>query len=114
VWYGEAENQRWIDNFHTGYNLVGLREYERATGDTGFADAANGDSFTGTRYSGWRIERRAIIITDVSHRYSLLRPGHSDLSGVRRCGKRQRVARWALENIWDGRGFFWYHAVAGY
>jgi hypothetical protein len=39
-WYGEAENQRWIDNFHTGYNLVALREYEQASGDASFADAA--------------------------------------------------------------------------
>jgi rhamnogalacturonyl hydrolase YesR len=33
-WYGEAEKYRWIDNFHTGYNLDSLKCYIDSTGDT--------------------------------------------------------------------------------
>lgn len=33
-YYGEQENNRWIDNFHTGYNLDSLRCYIDNTGDT--------------------------------------------------------------------------------
>jgi hypothetical protein len=32
-WYGEADNLRWIDNFHTGYVLDSLWCYFAATGD---------------------------------------------------------------------------------
>ncbi|MBD3343460.1 MAG: hypothetical protein GF401_00185 [Chitinivibrionales bacterium] len=32
-WYGEEPYNRWIDNFHTGYNLDSLYRYIAATGD---------------------------------------------------------------------------------
>lgn len=32
-YYGQAANQRWIDNFHTGYNLDSLMCYIESTGD---------------------------------------------------------------------------------
>jgi rhamnogalacturonyl hydrolase YesR len=32
-YYGEASNQHWIDNFHTGYNLDSLRCFMENTGD---------------------------------------------------------------------------------
>jgi rhamnogalacturonyl hydrolase YesR len=37
-YYGEAANQRWIDNFHTGYNLASLKGYMESTGDNRYAD----------------------------------------------------------------------------
>ena len=35
-WYAETANNHWIDNFHTGYNLDGLRYYIDFTGDEEF------------------------------------------------------------------------------
>ncbi len=32
-WYAESPGNQWIDNFHTGYNLDGLKHYMDATGD---------------------------------------------------------------------------------
>jgi rhamnogalacturonyl hydrolase YesR len=32
-WYGEELKYHWIDSFHTGYNLDGLKRYIDATGD---------------------------------------------------------------------------------
>jgi hypothetical protein len=32
-WYGEEPKYRWIDNFHTGYNLDSIKRYVEATGD---------------------------------------------------------------------------------
>lgn len=32
-WYGEEPKFRWIDNFHTGYNLDSIKRYVEATGD---------------------------------------------------------------------------------
>lgn len=37
--YGMDSYQTWIDNFHTGYNLEAIREYQRISGDTEYADA---------------------------------------------------------------------------
>jgi hypothetical protein len=35
-WYAESPDNHWIDNFHTGYNLDGLRYYIDYTGDEEF------------------------------------------------------------------------------
>jgi len=36
--YGEEPTWRWIDNFHTGYNLDSLKSYCEITGDVTFSD----------------------------------------------------------------------------
>lgn len=38
-YYGEDPMYHWIDNFHTGYNLDGLKCYIECTGDTEFEDS---------------------------------------------------------------------------
>ena len=108
-WYGEDRNQRWIDNFHTGYNLVALREYEQATGDKSFADAAQ---------RGFGYWDRTFWLADGAPRYyhnqTSLIDIHCCAQGVLtylafgETGKAEWVARWALKNMWDERGFFWY------
>jgi rhamnogalacturonyl hydrolase YesR len=37
-WYAEPSKYRWIDNFHTGYNLDSLKCYVDATGDDTYRD----------------------------------------------------------------------------
>lgn len=37
--YGAGRVQKWIDGFHTGYNLCALLEYMQATGDWSFQDS---------------------------------------------------------------------------
>jgi hypothetical protein len=34
--YGQGRMQRWIDGFHTGYNLCALVQYRKTTGDASF------------------------------------------------------------------------------
>ena len=36
--YGEAENQKWIDSFHTGFNLEALHWYEKCLNDGKYKD----------------------------------------------------------------------------
>jgi hypothetical protein len=36
--YGALRRQRWIDSFHTSYNICALLDYQNATGDRSFAD----------------------------------------------------------------------------
>ena len=108
-WYGEAENQRWIDNFHTGYNLVALREYQQAAGDTSFEEAAR------RGYDYWD---STFWLADGTPRYYHNRTYPIDIhccaQGILTylafgdSTKANRVARWALKNMWDERGFFWY------
>jgi rhamnogalacturonyl hydrolase YesR len=40
-YYGPTSNLRWIDNFHTGYNLDSLKYYIDHTGDEQFVDNLN-------------------------------------------------------------------------
>ncbi len=37
--YGQLRRQRWIDNFHTSYNVCALLDYQHITGDPVFEDA---------------------------------------------------------------------------
>ncbi len=38
-YYGRLRRQRWIDSFHTSYNLCALLDYQRITGDPAFEQA---------------------------------------------------------------------------
>ncbi len=102
-WYGEAENQHWIDNFHTGYSLLALREIG------GFEEAAQ-RGFAYWERTFWRADGEPLYYHD--RRWPA--DTHCSAVGVLTFlafGKRaeaNRVARWAVENMWDERGFFWY------
>ncbi|HUJ11927.1 MAG TPA: hypothetical protein VL171_18100 [Verrucomicrobiae bacterium] len=108
-WYGEAANQRWIDNFHSGYNLVALREYEQATGDAQFAEAAR------RAFEYWD---KTFWLSDGTPRYYHDRAYPLDIhccaQGILTYlaygeqPKANRLAWWALKNMWDEHGFFWY------
>jgi hypothetical protein len=45
-YYGQLRRQRWIDSFHTSYNVCALLDYQRITGDSSFEQAM----LTGHRY----------------------------------------------------------------
>jgi hypothetical protein len=45
-YYGQLWRQRWIDSFHTSYNVCALLDYQRITGDASFEQAM----LTGHRY----------------------------------------------------------------
>lgn len=108
-WYGEAANQRWIDNFHTGYNLVALKEYEGRTGDRSFTDSAE-RGFASWERTFWRADGAPRYF----HNRDYPADTHASAQGVLtylafgRVDKALHVARWAVENMWDNAGFFWY------
>ena len=108
-WYGEAANQRWIDNFHTGYNLVALRGYERDTGDTSFSEATQrGFKYWDGKF--WAADGTPAYYDKIQHPLDI----HCSAQGILtylafgEMDKAEWVARWALKNMWDERGFFWY------
>jgi hypothetical protein len=101
--YGEAANQQWVDNFHTGYCLVALRE-------TGW--------FTEAAARGFEFWDRHFWSADFAPRYYADGSGPVDIhccaQGILTYlafGEREkaaRVAEWAVKNMWDSRGYFWY------
>ena len=107
--YGEAANQRWIDNFHTGYNLVALREYQQLTGDTSFADAAR-RGFEYWDRTFWHEDGTPLYYHNQAWPVDI----HCSAQGILtylafgNVEKAEWVARWALKNMWDSRGYFWY------
>jgi len=101
--YGEAENQRWIDNFHTGYNLVALQE-------TGWFPKAAQRGFGYWDKTFWTAD----FAPRYYHNKEYPRDVHCCAQGILTYlafgdrTKAEAVARWAVANLWDERGFFWY------
>ena len=116
-YYGEAPKQRWIDNFHTGYNLCALQDICRYAETTEFEGRirqglefykahfflANGS----VKYFHDRvypIDAHCVaqsIITLIAMRD--LRPENVTLA--------HSVFRWAMNHLWDERGFFYYRVL---
>jgi hypothetical protein len=115
--YGEAGNQRWIDNFHTGYNLCALASIAR--------DMRTRE-FDRTLARGLEFYRRHFFRDDGAAKYFHDRTYPIDVHCVaqsiitlttladRRAGNislARSVLEWALTHLWDERGFFYYRAL---
>lgn len=115
--YGEAPSQRWIDNFHTGYNLCALRDIGRHAETTEFeASLQRGLDFYRANFfredgavkyfhdRTYPIDPHCVsqsIITLLALRD--LEPGNVQLA--------HSVFQWAMANLWDERGFFYYRRL---
>jgi hypothetical protein len=113
--YGTGPTQRWVDNFHTGYNLSALRS---------IAGTLSTDEFDGSIQRGFAFYREHFIRRDGAARYfhdrtypidihcvaqsilTLLEFGHLDPAAL---ATAHRVAQWAIANMWDARGGFFYY-----
>jgi hypothetical protein len=116
-YYGEAASQRWIDNFHTGYNLCALRALSNHGATTEFdAVIRRGFDFYRSHFFNadgavryfhdrtYPIDIHSIaqsIITLVI--FQDLDPGNLPLA--------QTVLQWAMAHMWDDRGFFYYRVL---
>ncbi len=115
--YGEAASQRWIDNFHTGYNLCALQAISRSAGTTEFDEALRrgfefyrshffreGGSVRYFHDRNYPIDIHCVaqsILTLVALKE--MDPGNLPLA--------HSVLRWALAHLWDDRGFFYYRVL---
>jgi len=116
-YYGEASSQRWIDNFHTGYNLGALQQIN---------SALETDEFESRIQSGFEFYKSHFIREDGATRYfhdktypidihcvaqsiitllefKRLDPGSVSLA--------RSVFAWAMKHMWDDRGFFYYRVL---
>lgn len=115
--YGEAPSQRWIDNFHTGYNLCALQVIARYAQTAEFDTALQkgfefyrghffrqGGSVRYFHDRDYPIDVHCVaqsILTLLSFRQ--LAPDNPDLA--------HSVFRWALKHLWDDSGFFYYRVL---
>jgi hypothetical protein len=115
--YGEAPTQQWIDNFHTGFNLCALRSIAIYSATTEFDDRLRRgldfylkhffrkDGSVAYYHDGvYPLDAHCVaqaIITLLTLKD--LEPEGAVLI--------RSVYRWAMENLWDERGFFYYRVL---
>jgi hypothetical protein len=115
--YGEAASQRWIDNFHTGYNLCALQAISRYAATTEF-DTVLRRGFEFYRSHFFREDGSVKYFHDRNYPIDIhcvaqsiltllmlkeMDPGNLPLA--------HSVLRWALTQLWDDRGFFYYRVL---
>lgn len=115
--YGEAPTQRWIDNFHTGYNLCALRDIGKFAGSTEF-DAVLRRGFAFYRGHFFPGDGSVRYFHDRSYPIDTHCVAQSIITLVR-CREMDAlnlplahsVLRWTLTHMWDDRGFFYYRML---
>lgn len=115
--YGEGDSQRWIDNFHTGYNLGALRQIQSYAGTREFEASVR---------AGFDFYRTHFLQDDGSVRYFHDRTYPVDIHcvaqsiitllefrdfGEENVALAHSVFQWALAHMWDERGFFYYRVL---
>jgi hypothetical protein len=112
--YGELPNQKWIDNFHTGFNLCALRQIAEYGGTNEFNQKID---------RGYQFYREHFFREDGVARYfhnqtypidahavaqsvlTLLEFADQDSLALKRA---HDVLTWALDKLWDAKGYFYY------
>lgn len=116
--YGLLPVQKWIDSFHTGYNLDGLIAYEENTGDNSFRPHIE---------KGFEFYINNFFNPDGSPKYYHDRqypidihcPGQLfvTLSRLRRFDQHRELAEkvldWTIGNMQDKKGYFYYQLKPG-
>jgi hypothetical protein len=115
--YGDAKNQSWIDNFHTGYNLSALHSIDE---DTGL------DEFRGHVAAGFRFYLEHFFRDDGASRYFHDRTYPIDIHCIaqsiitllefkdldsRNGDLACSVVQWSLAHMLDPTGFFYYRML---
>jgi hypothetical protein len=112
--YGEHSGQRWIDNFHTGYNLCALRSIGRSLETREFeASLRRGLAFY--RHHFFREDGAPRYFHDRDYPVdvhcvaqsiiTMLALKDLDPDAVRLA---HSAFQWAMKRMWDDRGFFYY------
>jgi len=116
-YYGEASKQRWVDNFHTGYNLCALQSICRDAETSEFEPCIR---------RGFEFYRAHFFRQDGAPRYFHDRTYPVDIHCVaqsiitllafRNLHKdnvrlAHSVFQWAATHMWDERGYFYYRVL---
>jgi rhamnogalacturonyl hydrolase YesR len=113
-WYGESSQFRWIDNFHTGYNLDSLATYMESAADNTWAlNFRRGLEFYKMHFfeddgcpKYYHNRRYPVDSQCVAQSIETLTA--SSVADPDCLGLAVRVARWAIENMQGRDGHFFY------
>jgi len=113
-WYAEAPEHHWIDNFHTGYNLDGLKHYTYSTGDQSYRQNFDkGLAYYKANFFGpngrpkyYHSRTYPIDIQCAAQAIDTL----AFVSDEDPCSLAisQLVASWTIRNLQDRKGYFYY------
>lgn len=112
-YYGTHPTQQWIDNFHTGYNLQCLAEYETYTGDHVYRK--NIECGTGFYLNNFFLKEgipkyyhNAIYPVDIHSPAQLIVTLYSLNKIEQKIDLVDSVLGWTIKNMQDKKGFFYY------
>jgi len=118
--YGELPSQRWIDNFHTGFNLVALKQLKKFNGTAEFDHAIR----RGLEYYKdhfFREDGAPRYFHDATYPIDIHSVAQSVITLIELNDFAQgnirlahTVLNWGLRNMWDPRGFFYFQKRANY
>jgi hypothetical protein len=115
--YGEGANQKWIDNFHTGFNLSALRSISRTLATSEFEPSVRlGMEFYRARFFredgavGYYHDRFYPIDTHCVAQSVITLLDLKDLDASNSQVARSVMA-WATEQMWDERGGYFYYRI---
>jgi hypothetical protein len=111
--YGTLPFHQWIDNFHTGFNLECIHEYQKYTGNLLFNDSLT----RGFRYyinTFFTDEGQCKYYNDTLYPIDIHAPAQLVIT-LGRMGKSDehlpllnRVLKWTIQNMQDRKGYFYY------
>ena len=118
--YGEGPHQAWVDNFHSGFNLVALKRLSTYLESSEFEEAmCHGLKFYTTHFfcdngapryfdnATYPIDIHSIAQTIITFiEFSDTLPSARPLA--------QRTLEWGLTNMYDPRGFFYFQKRTAY
>lgn len=112
--YGEDRTQKWIDNFHTGYNLTALQAIAASAWTTEF-DAAIGKGLAFYMENFFMPDGAPKYYHDALYPIDIHSVAQAVITLVRFGGTKpaamdqaRSVLRWGLRNMRSGRGFFYF------
>lgn len=118
--YGELHHQRFVDNFHTGYNLVALKDWIDYTGENIWEEELK---------NAYRYFLDTFWLEDGCPKYyhNSLYPIdiHCSAQGIVTCLKlkdydersipmAKKIAKWAIDNMQYKKGYFYYQKTRWY
>ncbi|SCY73696.1 hypothetical protein [Desulfoluna spongiiphila] len=118
--YGELNHHQFVDNFHTGFNLVALKGWMDSTGDMAWENELR-DAFRYFLETFWLKKGCPKYYNDTLYPIDI----HCSAQGIVTCLKladydsrsipmAHTIAEWAFKNMQDKRGFFYYQKTRWY
>ena len=112
--YGENEVQKWIDNFHTGYNLVALQRFSRYTGNREFEENIKKsfkfyiNNFFTDGYLAKYYHNRLYPIDIHAIAQSIVTLMELNELGQNNMNIALSICKWGIDNMKNKEGYFYY------